>query len=227
MLPESNTVDGGDRSKVRLGRLLTGLEAMGIEANDNQVTLLLAYLRMLERWNKAYNLTAVRDGLQMINLHLLDSLSLHHHLTESSHIIDVGTGPGLPGIPLAIMNPNKKFTLLDSNGKKTRFIFQTINELKLTNAVEVNKRVELYRPQERFDTIVTRAFSSLPKMLENCRHLASDQAFFMAMKGKNPESELSMIKKAYMVSDLCRLTVPGVDGERHLIKIKNIASIHN
>ena len=227
MPPEPNTVDGDDGSNVRLGRLLAGLEAMGIEANDNQVTLLLAYLRMLERWNKAYNLTAVRDGFQMINLHLLDSLSLHHHLTESNNIIDVGTGPGLPGIPLAVMNPDKNFTLLDSNGKKTRFIFQTINELKLSNAVEVNTRVELYRPQKRFDTIVTRAFSSLPDMLENCCHLASDQCYFMAMKGKNPESELSLIKKDYKVSDICRLTVPGVDGERHLVKIKNIASIHN
>ena len=106
MPPDPNTVDGDDGSKVRLSRLLAGLEAMGIEANDNQVTLLLAYLRMLERWNKAYNLTAVRDGLQMVNLHLLDSLSLHHHLTESNNIIDVGTGPGLPGIPLAEGGPS-------------------------------------------------------------------------------------------------------------------------
>ena len=132
-----------------------------------------------------------------------------------------------PAFPLAIMNPGKKFTLLDSNGKKTRFLFQVINELTLGNATEVNQRVELYRPNQVFDTIVTRAFSSIPEMLENCSHLASDQSCFMAMKGKNPESELSLVKKGYMVSDLCRLEVPGVEGERHLIKIKNIASSQN
>ncbi|WP_370238955.1 16S rRNA (guanine(527)-N(7))-methyltransferase RsmG, partial [Neptunomonas phycophila] len=178
-------------------------------------------------WNKAYNLTAIREPLEMINLHLLDSLSVHNHLNDARDIIDVGTGPGLPGIPLAIMNPGKKFTLLDSNGKKTRFLFQVINELTLGNATEVNQRVELYRPNQVFDTIVTRAFSSIPEMLENCSHLASDQSCFMAMKGKNPESELSLVKKGYMVSDLCRLEVPGVEGERHLIKIKNIASSQN
>lgn len=215
-----------DQAILRRTWLRNGLEAMAIEANEKQMNLLLDYLAMLERWNKAYNLTAIREPLEMINLHLLDSLSVHHHLNDARDIIDVGTGPGLPGIPLAIMNPGKKFTLLDSNGKKTRFLFQVINELTLGNATEVNQRVELYRPNQVFDTIVTRAFSSIPEMLENCSHLASDQSCFMAMKGKNPESELSLVKKGYMVSDLCRLEVPGVEGERHLIKIKNIASSH-
>ena len=216
-----------DQAILRRTWLRNGLEAMAIEANEKQMNLLLDYLAMLERWNKAYNLTAIREPLEMINLHLLDSLSVHHHLNDARDIIDVGTGPGLPGIPLAIMNPGKKFTLLDSNGKKTRFLFQVINELRLGNANEVNQRVELYRPNQVFDTIVTRAFSSIPEMLENCSHLASDQSCFMAMKGKNPESELSLVKKGYMVSDLCRLEVPGVEGERHLIKIKNIASSQN
>jgi 16S rRNA (guanine527-N7)-methyltransferase len=216
-----------DQAILRRNWLRNGLEAMAIEANEKQMNLLLDYLAMLERWNKAYNLTAIREPLEMINLHLLDSLSVHHHLNDARDIIDVGTGPGLPGIPLAIMNPGKKFTLLDSNGKKTRFLFQVINDLTLGNATEVNQIVELYRPNQVFDTIVTRAFSSIPEMLENCSHLASDQSCFMAMKGKNPESELSLVKKGYMVSDLCRLEVPGVEGERHLIKIKNIASSQN
>lgn len=216
-----------DQATLKRSCLRNGLDAMAIKANEKQVNLLLNYLAMLERWNKAYNLTAIREPLEMINLHLLDSLSVHHHLNDARDIIDVGTGPGLPGIPLAIMNPDKQFILLDSNGKKTRFLFQVINELRLGNANEVNQRVELYRPNQVFDTIVTRAFSSIAQMLENCSHLASDQSSFMAMKGKNPESELSLIKKGYMVSDLCRLEVPGVEGERHLIKIKNIASSQN
>jgi 16S rRNA (guanine527-N7)-methyltransferase len=156
----------------------------------------------------------------MIPLHLLDSLSLLPHIKSCEKIIDVGTGPGLPGIPLAIMNPHKSFTLLDSNGKKTRFLFQVIAELKLDNVTEVNKRVEQYQPASTFDTVLSRAFSSIPDMLNNCRHLASHDTCFMAMKGKNPETELSQLKKDYMVSDLCRLEVPGVVGERHLINIK-------
>jgi 16S rRNA (guanine527-N7)-methyltransferase len=224
MPPNQQSPYSTDQSTLKHSFLRNGLEAMAIEATDTQLTLLLDYLAMLERWNKAYNLTAIREPLEMINLHLLDSLSIHDHLDSARDIIDVGTGPGLPGIPLAIMNPDKKFTLLDSNGKKTRFLFQAINQLALANAIEVNQRVELYRPNQSFDTIMTRAFSSIPEMLENCCHLASDQSCFMAMKGKNPESELSLIKKDYMVSDMCRLKVPGVEGERHLIKIKNITS---
>ena len=226
MLPNSNHSYSADQGTAALDCLRHGLEVMAIEVTDKQVALLMHYLAMLERWNKTYNLTSIRDPLEMINLHLLDSLSVHYHLNEATNIIDVGTGPGLPGIPLAIMNPNKKFTLLDSNGKKTRFLFAVINELVLSNVSEVNQRVESYQPDKTFDTIVTRAFSSIPEMLENCGHLGSDQSCFMAMKGKNPESELSLIKKGYMVSDLCRLEVPGVEGERHLIKIKNIASSH-
>ena len=222
MPPKPESLCPADQATLRRTCLRQGLEAMAIKANDKQITLLLDYLAMLEHWNKAYNLTAIRQPLEMISYHLLDSLSVHHHLNEASNIIDVGTGPGLPGIPLAIMNPTKKFTLLDSNGKKTRFLFQVINQLALPNATEINQRVELYRSNKSFDTIVTRAFSSIPQMLENCCHLATHQSCFIAMKGKNPESELSLIKKDYMVSDLCRLQVPGVEGERHLIKINNI-----
>ena len=125
----------------------------------------------------------------------------------------------MPGIPLAIMCPDKTFTLLDSNGKKTRFLFQAISELKLANVVEVNARVEEFQPQKLFDTVLSRAFSSIPDMLANCSHLISELGDFMAMKGKIPESELSQLDKNYKVSDLCRLVVPGVEGERHLIKI--------
>ncbi len=220
MPPKTQNPYGSGTETTKRNLLVAGLETMSVDYTDTQLQLLLSYLNMLERWNKAYNLTAVRDPMQMIPLHLLDSLSLLPHITSCEHIIDVGTGPGLPGIPLAIMSPGKSFTLLDSNGKKTRFLFQVISELKLNNVTEVNKRVERYQPASNFDTVLSRAFSSIPDMLSNCRHLASDQTCFMAMKGKNPESELSQLKKDYMVSSLCRLEVPGVDGERHLIKIK-------
>lgn len=220
MPPRTQTIYGSGAETAKTNLLVAGLDSMAVDYSATQLQLLLSYLDMLERWNKAYNLTAVRDPIQMIPLHLLDSLSLLPHIKSCEKIIDVGTGPGLPGIPLAIMNPHKSFTLLDSNGKKTRFLFQVIAELKLDNVTEVNKRVEQYQPASTFDTVLSRAFSSIPDMLNNCRHLASHDTCFMAMKGKNPESELSQLEKDYMVSDSCRLEVPGVVGERHLIKIK-------
>ena len=195
------------------------MDSLGTDFAPGQLDSLLHYLDLLERWNKAYNLTAIRDPLQMIDLHFLDSLAVLPYIADSVDIIDVGTGPGLPGIPLAIMCPYKTFTLLDSNGKKTRFLFQVINELGLANVTEINARVEEFQPPELYDTVLSRAFSSIPDMLMNCCHLLSDQGQFMAMKGKIPESELSQLHKKYKVSDLCRLVVPGVEGERHLIKI--------
>lgn len=204
-------------------KLESGLNSLGIPWDSNQLELLLDYLAMLERWNKTYNLTAVRDPFEMINLHLLDSLAVTPHIAGSENIIDVGTGPGLPGIPLAIMYPHKAFTLLDSNGKKTRFLFQVISQLRLPNVTEVNQRVEQHQPEALYDTVLSRAFSSIPDMLQNCNHLSGEDACFMAMKGKNPQTELSELEKGYMVSDMCRLNVPGVVGERHLIKIKKAA----
>ena len=219
MPPDNRSLYGKGLKTAKRQRLQAGIDDLGIESSPQQVDSLLLHLEMLERWNKAYNLTAIRDPLQMIDLHLLDSLAVLPFIDKSINIIDVGTGPGLPGIPLAIMCPDKTFTLLDSNGKKTRFLFQAISELKLANVVEVNARVEEFQPQKLFDTVLSRAFSSIPDMLANCSHLISELGDFMAMKGKIPESELSQLDKNYKVSDLCRLVVPGVEGERHLIKI--------
>ncbi len=184
-----------------------------------QLEKLLKYLELLQRWNKAFNLTAIRDPLQMVRLHLLDSLAIHPYVQGLKSIIDVGTGPGLPGIPLAILNPEINFTLLDSNGKKTRFLFQAINELKLTNASEINHRVEAYQPNQLFDAVISRAFSSISDMLNQCDHLVSDQGCFLAMKGKKPDSELSQMTKAYKVVEVNEVNVPLIDSERHLIKI--------
>ena len=199
--------------------LETGLRELNLNCSSLQLEKLLKYLELLQRWNKAFNLTAIRDPLQMVRLHLLDSLAIHPYVQGLKSIIDVGTGPGLPGIPLAILNPEINFTLLDSNGKKTRFLFQAINELKLTNASEINHRVEAYQPNQLFDAVISRAFSSISDMLNQCDHLVSDQGCFLAMKGKKPDSELSQMTKAYKVVEVSEVNVPLIDSERHLIKI--------
>jgi len=199
--------------------LETGLRELNLNCSSLQLEKLLKYLELLQRWNKAFNLTAIRDPLQMVRLHLLDSLAIHPYVQGLKSIIDVGTGPGLPGIPLAILNPEINFTLLDSNGKKTRFLFQAINELKLTNASEINHRVEVYQPNQLFDAVISRAFSSISDMLNQCDHLVSDQGCFLAMKGKKPDSELSQMSKAYKVIEVSEVNVPLIDNERHLIKI--------
>ena len=196
-----------------------GLRELNLNCSSLQLEKLLKYLELLQRWNKAFNLTAIRDPLQMVRLHLLDSLAIHPYVQGLKSIIDVGTGPGLPGIPLAILNPEINFTLLDSNGKKTRFLFQAINELKLTNASEINHRVEAYQPNQLFDAVISRAFSSISDMLNQCDHLVSDQGCFLAMKGKKPDSELSQMSKAYKVIEVSEVNVPLIDSERHLVKI--------
>lgn len=195
------------------------MRELNLNCSPLQLEKLLKYLELLQRWNKAFNLTAIRDPLQMVRLHLLDSLAIHPYVQGLKSIIDVGTGPGLPGIPLAILNPEINFTLLDSNGKKTRFLFQAINELKLTNASEINHRVEAYQPNQLFDAVISRAFSSISDMLNQCGHLVSDQGCFLAMKGKKPDSELSQMTKAYKVVEVNEVNVPLIDSERHLIKI--------
>jgi|TARA_B110000438_G_scaffold302506_1_gene360379 16S rRNA (guanine527-N7)-methyltransferase len=199
-------------------QLKLGLERLHLSCNEKQINQLLNYLDLLERWNKAYNLTAIRDPFDMINLHLLDSLAISVEL-QGDRFIDVGTGPGLPGIPLAIMNQNKNFTLLDSNGKKTRFLFQTKLELGLDNISEVNQRVQDFHPKQTYDCVLSRAFSSLGDMVENCHHLLNQNGYFLAMKGKLPQTELRELPKNYKVEKLHSINVPGVEGQRHLIKI--------
>ena len=199
-------------------QLKLGLERLHLSCNEKQINQLLNYLDLLGRWNKAYNLTAIRDPFDMINLHLLDSLAISVEL-QGDRFIDVGTGPGLPGIPLAIMNQNKNFTLLDSNGKKTRFLFQTKLELGLDNISEVNQRVQDFHPKQTYDCVLSRAFSSLGDMVENCHHLLNQNGYFLAMKGKLPQTELRELPKNYKVEKLHSINVPGVEGQRHLIKI--------
>ncbi|TNC91768.1 MAG: 16S rRNA (guanine(527)-N(7))-methyltransferase RsmG [Thalassolituus sp.] len=205
-------------------QLRAGAEALGIEVSDNEFTALLHYLALLQKWNKAYNLTAIRDESGMVALHLLDSLAVHPAVQDADNIIDVGTGPGLPGIVLAIMNPQKRFTLLDSNGKKTRFLFQAKTSLSLENVTIVNDRVEAYHPSEPFDMIVSRAFASLADMTGWCKHLRADHGCFLAMKGQYPQQEIDDLKGQFEVTQVTELRIPGVDGERHLLRLLPVVS---
>jgi 16S rRNA (guanine527-N7)-methyltransferase len=177
---------------------------------------MLAYIELFHKWNQAYNLSAIRDIESQVDRHLLDSLSVAPYI-DAEQLIDVGTGGGLPGIPLAILYPHKRFTLLDSNGKKARFLFQVKTQLRLDNVQIQNCRVEAFRPQQRFDAVISRAFASLKDMTDGCRHLLSDNGVFYAMKGIYPTDELSALEKNYKVSQSYPLQIPREEGERHLL----------
>lgn len=204
--------------------LMDGCQQLSIALSEFQQDQLLAYHQLLVKWNKAYNLTAVRDPVQMISRHLLDSLSIASLLT-GKRFIDVGTGAGLPGVVLAIVFPDRQFELLDSAGKKMRFLFQVKSELKLDNITIHNGRVETYQPQQRFDGVISRAFASLADMATSCGHLLREGGLFFAMKGQYPKDELIQLKKLsgdqknYNVEACHVLQIPGDEGERHLLVI--------
>jgi len=194
-----------------------GLAHFSLEASEVQIQLFNDYLNLLNKWNKAYNLTAVRDIHEMLNRHLVDSLSIAPFL-EGERLIDVGTGPGLPGMVMAILFPQKTFYLLDSNGKKTRFLQQAKLELKLENVTVINDRVEGVNVSPLFDGVLSRAFTTLGDMYEKCQHLCKEGGHFYAMKGLYPEDELQAIAKPYKVQ---ALDWPENDTERHLVIIEN------
>lgn len=198
-------------------QLQGGLAELELTLSEQQSQLLLAYLRLFEKWNAAYNLSAVRDPEEMLGRHLLDSLSIVPHLTAGSRWLDVGSGGGLPGIPLAIVYPETAITLLDSNGKKTRFLFQAKTELGLDNVEVVQSRVEAFQPPALFDGIFSRAFSTLATFVEGCQHLLAPSGRFYAMKGQYPRAELRELKKPYNVEACFPLQVPGEKAARHLV----------
>ncbi|AWH88861.1 16S rRNA (guanine(527)-N(7))-methyltransferase RsmG [Limnobaculum parvum] len=195
------------------------LKAVGMELSQLQKDQLLGYVALLHKWNKAYNLTSVRDPQQMLIRHIMDSIVVNPHL-QGERFIDVGTGPGLPGIPLAIVRPDAQFTLLDSLGKRIRFIRQVMHELNITNVTPVQSRVEEYSIPEGFDGVISRAFASLQDMLEWCHHLPSkEHGKFYALKGIISEEELSQVPAGFHVQEIVALDVPELDGERHLVII--------
>lgn len=195
--------------------LRRGLDALQIELDDTRIARLLAYHERLVKWNRAYNLTAVRDPAQMIPRHLLDSLSVLPWIGQG-RLLDVGSGPGLPGIPLAICRPDLAVTTLDSNGKKTRFQLQVKAELGLDNLEVINGRVEAVEA-EPFDMVISRAFASLGDMLRLSGHLATEQGVFLAMKGLYPEAEIEQMPAGFVLRETHRLELPDTDGERHLL----------
>ncbi len=194
-------------------QLAKGLVQMGLTASQGQQQLLLAYLALLQKWNKVFNLTAVRDPAKMVSRQLLDSLSIHS-LLRGGRVLDVGSGAGLPGIPVAILNPEKAFTLLDSNSKKTRFLQQIKLELGLDNVRVERDRVEQFQPEQLYDTITSRAFATLPEMLLLTRHLRAPGGCWLAMKGGVPDAELSALEQEYHC-EIHPLSVPGETGQRH------------
>lgn len=203
-------------------QLSRGAEQMGIALSEHQAEQLLAYMALLNKWNKAYNLTAVRDPNEMVSRHLLDSLSVLPHV-EQGRWLDVGSGGGMPGVILAIMLPDSDFTLLDSNGKKTRFLTQVRLELGLDNMQVVNSRVEAFSPDQPFDGIVSRAFSSLADFTELTRHLSTPQTRWLAMKGLYPQDELQALADDFRVQRSIELSVPGSDASRHLLVLQRTA----
>lgn len=199
-------------------QLNEGLARMGVSIPDEQQTQLLAFLALLSKWNRAYNLTAVRNEDHMVSRQLLDSLSILRWVT-TEHLLDVGAGGGLPGIPLAIVRPEKHFTLLDSNGKKTRFLNQCVLELGLANVEVVHGRAEDCKPQQAFSQISSRAFTALDNMVNWCGSLLAPEGNFLAMKGQYPDDEVAALPEGWQVSSRQALSVPGADGERHLLVV--------
>ena len=199
--------------------LAEGLDAMQCALDTDQQSALLSYISLLKKWNKVYNLTAVRDPAEMVHQHLLDALSVRPYLS-GQRILDVGTGAGLPGIPLAIAEPEKTFVLLDSALKRTRFVVQAVAELGLKNVEVVQTRIEDYQSDELFDTIISRAFTATEDFVAATGHLLKDQALLLAMKGKLPQQEINSLPSQWRC-EAHKLDVPGVIGERHALLIKH------
>ncbi|MCP8348688.1 16S rRNA (guanine(527)-N(7))-methyltransferase RsmG [Pseudomonas sp. FBF18] len=204
--------------------LSTGARQLGVELSEAQHAQLLAYLALLIKWNKAYNLTAVRNPDEMVSRHLLDSLSVMPFIhSGTERWLDVGSGGGMPGIPLAILHPHKQVTVLDSNGKKTRFLTQVKLELKLDNLQVIHSRVEAFQPEQPFSGIVSRAFSSMENFTNWTRHLGDAQTQWLAMKGLHPADELVALPADFKVDSEQALTVPGCQGQRHLLILRRTA----
>jgi 16S rRNA (guanine527-N7)-methyltransferase len=205
-----------DRDPLRQ-RLDAGLAALQLDLSDAVVTRLLAYVELLARWNATYNLSAVRDPAEMVTRHLLDSLAIVSNVTGAT-LVDLGSGAGLPGIPLAIVAPERAVTLVDSNGKKTRFLRAAVRELGLKNVSVVEKRVEAV--DGTFDCITARAFASLADMLGWGGHLLAPAGVWLALKGRFPQDELAALPPGFSVDEIKALVVPGLDAERHVVVIK-------
>ena len=207
--------------------LLQGVSALQLDLSERQIALLIDYLALLSKWNAVYNLTAVRDPVQMVTQHLLDSLAVIPAFTEALNVLDVGAGGGLPGIVLAIWaleaRPEMRVSLIDTVHKKTAFLTQVKAELGLSNVSVHTGRVEQLHVKQKFDLITSRAFADLSDFVNWSGHLLADGGHFVAMKGVAPKEELERLPAGWVVAALRPLAVPGLDAERHLVFIERAA----
>lgn len=210
---------GADAAREEERRLVTaGAADLGVELDAARTESLLRLVDELETVNARFNLTAIRDRPGMLYKHVLDSLSLQPYL-RGSRLADVGTGAGFPGLPLAVANPDRRFTLIEATGKKARFVSQAAVHIGCANVEVVNGRAETYRPFELFDTVMARALSSLADFVAYAGHLCAPDGRLLAMKGKRPDEELPSIPKSFRVVAVHRLRLPGLDVERHLVEL--------
>lgn len=194
--------------------LAAGITVLGIDVSIRAQQRMLAYLTLIEKWNKAYNLTAVREPAKMLTHHLLDSLSVLPYV-RGPRVLDVGTGAGLPGIPLALARPDWQVTLLDASHKKATFLRQAVIELELDDVDVVCDRVEAWMPDAKFNTVISRAFSDLAEFLALTGRLCESDGIVIAMKGVYPHEELAQVPETFSLRDVVALQVPGLDAERH------------
>jgi 16S rRNA (guanine527-N7)-methyltransferase len=199
-------------------QLKQGLLALGLTLDTDTQQRLLDYIALIDKWNRVHNLTAIRELERMVSHHLLDSLAVSPHL-RAAKLLDVGSGAGLPGIPLALANPAMQVTLLDSNHKKTAFLNQAAIELKLKNVAICGERVESWQTEDRFDVIISRAFSDMGEFVRVSRHLLARGGVFAAMKGLHPYEEIDKLPADCKVQQVLPLAIPGLEGARHLVLI--------
>jgi len=201
-------------------RIAEGVSAMGLTLPDESLAKLEHYLELIAKWNRVHNLTAVREPDQMVPLHLLDSLSVLPHLVGAKSLLDVGTGAGLPGIPISIARPDLDVTLLDSSHKKTAFLTQAKAELRLARVKVECERVERWKPDALFDVVVSRAFSELADFVAQAKHLVAPGGVLLAMKGVHPFDEIAKVPASHRVDQVVELAVPSLDAKRHLVLLK-------
>lgn len=194
-----------------------GLDKLQLDIIEDQRNILVEYVYLLSKWNKQYNLTAIRNESEMMSYHILDALTVAPYVKDKHNLCDIGTGAGIPGIILAIIYPNQKWTLIDGNGKKIRFLIQAKHELGLSNIAPIHSRAEQYQTADCFDGIISRAVGAIEELIKITDHLLCADGCWYAMKGGSPDAELCNVSHPFKVE---QLDVPFLDAERHLVTIK-------